>query len=117
MTTTLSVNSNNDIFIANNGRLAISNDLAAVMTIAEQAVKAQAGEMIYATDKGMPTLSLIWTGTPNLQMYEGYLRSTLMSVKGVSKVLSVSMGIQDGTLSYSAQIETIYGSEILNGEL
>lgn len=115
MTRTLTVDSNNDIFIAANGSLAISDGLVAVMQAAQQAAQTQLGEMVFAVDEGIPNFAAVWNGAPNLSQFEAYLRRAITAVDGVTAVDSLTTTVEGGALSYAATIQTIYGPGVLNG--
>lgn len=115
MTKTFSANSNNDIFLDSSGNLAVANAESAVSYACASASKAQLGEMLYAINRGIPNFQSVWLGAPNLAVFESYLRDTLESVDGVVRVTSLTSMSQNNILSYSAEIETIYGRIALNG--
>lgn len=112
---TIATNADNDIYIDSAGSLAIVSGLDAVMQVCEHACLAQLGEMIYAADKGMPTMATLWSGNPKPVQYEAAIRSTLLSVEGVTRVLSLRYDIVGEKYTYSATIETIYGVGSING--
>ena len=115
MTRTLTVNSNNDIFIALNGSLSVSDGLVAVMQAAQQSAQTQLGEMVFAVDDGIPNFATVWNGAPNVSQFEAYLRSAITAVDGVTSVDSLTTKVEGGALSYAATIQTIYGPGVLNG--
>ena len=69
MTATWQVNDNNDIFARAGGVLATAIDINAVQDFAEQAIKAQLGEMIYATDRGTNIEQELFDGNPNVSAF------------------------------------------------
>lgn len=105
---TFQTNENNDIFIGKNGNLAISSDLQALIQSCEQAMKAQAGELVLNTTRGIPTMQTAWGGSPNVAQFEAFSRRALLSVNGVIDA-SVSASTAGDTLRYTATIRTIYG--------
>lgn len=115
MTRTLTVDSNNDIFIGNDGSLSVSSDLQAVLYACAAAAKTQLGEMVLAVDEGMPNFEAVWVGSPNLAQFEAYLRRTLTSVIDVTGVSDLTITRAGGVLSYQVTIQTIYGSGVING--
>lgn len=115
MTQTLAVNKNNDLYIGRDGNLVIFFGLDAVLQACEHAVKAQLGEMVLATDQGIPNFQLIWNGTPNLIQWEAALRRAISQVSDVIEVVSL-VATQDGNvLNYTATIRTIYGEGSISG--
>ena len=115
MTQTIATNSNNDIYLDASGNLAIFSGQLAVEQACATASKLQLAEAIYQTNLGIPNFESVWNGTPNLAIFESYLRQTLMNVEGVVAVTSLNVSVSKNVLSYQAQIESVYGSLYLNG--
>jgi len=115
MTTTLAVDTKNDIYIASTGSLALVSALNAVLQACQQAAQAQRGEMIYQIDKGVPTLDTVWTGSPKVAQFKAYLRRTLMGVVDVLEVTNITTRVADNELHYTATIRTIHGTGNING--
>lgn len=111
----IAVDAENDIYADSTGSLAINTGLAACMQACAHAVKAQLGEMILAQDEGVPNFSLIWQGAPNLIQFEAAVRSTLLGVDGVTDVTSLTVTSSGGVCTYSATIQTTYGTGALDG--
>lgn len=114
MTRTFTRNGNNDIYIANDGRLAISTGLEAVKEACETASYALLAEMIYSQNRGLPYFQTIWTGAPNVAIFRRYLINTLLAIDGVTDVQSVTAQVQNNTLKYTAEIVTIYGATVIS---
>lgn len=110
----LAVNSKNDIFIGDDGALAVAKEIQAVKFSSGQASKAQLGEMMYATGLGLPTFDVVWNGSPNPAVYEAWLRRTLLNSPGVNEVRSITVSVSGDALKYSAIIITDYGEYVLN---
>ncbi|EIS4806040.1 hypothetical protein ACSD30_000715 [Escherichia coli] len=113
----LAVNSKNDLYINAAGSLDVAQDIRAVMHSAQQAAQAQLGEMMYATNLGLPTFGVVWNGSPNPAVYEAWLRQALINNPGVHDVRSITVTTVDNSLRYSATITTDYGELVLNGGL
>lgn len=111
----LAVNAKNDLYLSATGDLATADGLTAVMQAAAQAAKTQLGEMIYATDQGLPNFAAVWNGSPNLSQFEAYLRRALLAVTDVTGIESLDVTIAAGVVSYRAVIRTIYGLGVVNG--
>ncbi|POP42317.1 hypothetical protein CHU32_03525 [Superficieibacter electus] len=111
----IAVNAKNDIFINAAGNLAVAKDLTAAMHSAQQGAQAQLGEMMYATNLGLPTFDVVWNGSPNPAVYEAQLRQMLLDSPGVHDVLSITVTTIDNALRYSVTIITDYGELLLNG--
>ena len=115
MTRSLAVDGDNDIYIGPGGSLAVASGLEAVLQNCAQAAKAQIGEMVFSIDTGMPNFAAVWNGTPNIGVFEAYLRQTLLAVQDVTGIESISIAAGGGALTYTAVIQTIYGRGALNG--
>lgn len=115
MSRVISVDANNDLYIGADGSLAMSTALEAVLQACEQAAKTQLGELMYATNQGLPNFAAVWDGAPNLLQFEAYLRRTLSGVEGVTGIESLSTSIAANKLSYLVTIQTIYGLGAING--
>jgi hypothetical protein len=112
---TLSVDSNNDLFIGANGSLSTSDGIQATLQAAQQAAQTQLAEMIYAVDQGLPNFDVVWNGAPNLAQFDAYLRRAILAVDGVTAINELEVASAAGKLTYRAVIVTIYGSGAING--
>lgn len=121
MTKSLAVDSNNDLYLDNNGNIAIVTGLTAVMQSCQQAAQTLLGEMVLQTNQGIPYFQVVFTGVPNVAQFEAALRTAFLAVPGVTQVASIDI-IQTGdpdsaepfnALSYTATIDTIYGQGTL----
>lgn len=115
MTRCFSTNTNNDIFIDTDGRLAISSRLQAVLDLCEHAVKAQLGEMVLAVNQGIPNFQTIWNGAPNTVQFAAYIRRAILSVDGVLEIVTLNTEPVADVMTYSATIRTIYGQGDIGG--
>lgn len=111
----IAVDSNNDLYIGPDGSLALATALQAVMQAAQQAAQTQLGELIYATDQGVPNFSAVWNGAANVSQFEAFLRRTLLAVDHVTGISDLTITVADNRLSYAVTIETDYGPGALNG--
>ena len=110
MTQSVLTNSNNDIYLDANGNLAMGFGVPAVKQACFNVSKASLGEEIFSTLNGIPFFQAVFVGVPNIQMFQSYLRSAILSVPGVALIQSLTVTVQNNTLSYTAVIETIYGT-------
>jgi hypothetical protein len=106
MVSTFNTNSSNDIFIGPDGNLSILTGLGAVEAACATATKAQLGEMVFATDTGIPNFQALWIGTPEYGLWKSALLSTLQNVPGVASVESLDLSASGSTVSYVARITT-----------
>ena len=115
MTRIFQVNADNDIFATAGGRLAVAQDLQAVIQQCEHALKAQAGEMVYAVNRGVNALTRVFTGSPNLLSYEASARRQLDRIPDVVAVENFQATLVNNTLDYSVTIRTVFGSGLVEG--
>lgn len=115
MVMTFTTNENNDIFIGPDGNLSISTGLQGVLQACATATKAQLGEMCLATTSGIPNFQTVWVGSPNLAIWQKYLRTTIENVEGVIEVTELDVSVANNILSYTATIRSIYGPGEING--
>ena len=115
MTQTIATNSLNDIYIGSDGNLTFASGQTAVEQACATASKLQLEEAVFQTNLGIPNFQVVWTGVPNIPIFEAYLRQTLLNVEGVYAVTSLTSKGLNGVLSYVAEIESVYGTLYLNG--
>jgi hypothetical protein len=115
MTQTFATDSNNDLYLGNDGNIVIDNNLLAVRDICANAAKAQLGEMVLAVDQGIPNFQSVWSGNPNIAQFEAALRTTLSNIENVVRIIELDTQINSDILSYHAVILTTYGQIIING--
>lgn len=113
----IKVNSDNDIFIDNTGNLAMCSDLEACMQGCEQAARIVLGELPFAQLKGVPFFDIVFTSSPDLSLYEVYLRRLYMGVPNVTGINYINFKLEGTELSYEAGIVTIYGEGVISGNL
>lgn len=114
---TIAVNSNNDIYIDSSGNLAMVEGIDAILQQCEQAASIRLGELPYNQSKGIPFFDNVFTDSPDLALYDMYLRKQFNSVTGVVRVINIGFKQEGDVLSYEAVIETIYGSGETRGSL
>ena len=108
----------NDMYLDDFGNIALVYDLEAVLQGCRQAALTQLGEIVLATNQGIPYQTAIWVGVPNIAAYEAALRTAWLSLTGVVSIIQLTTVFVSPTLSYSATINTIFGSgSIASGEI
>lgn len=120
---TFAVNSNNDIYIDMMGNLAITTGLPAVQQVCQQAARTILGEMVLNTDAGIPYFETVFNGVPNLQQFDAALRTAWLAIPSVIEVVSLTFdqvanpqdGNRNSKLTYTATINTTFGSGVING--
>ena len=110
-------NENNDVYLGSDNKLAINDDLPAVLQSAQAAVEIQKSEALYSQNNGMPNDSVIWSGTPNLPQFEFFARKQISNVPGVVNIENFIVTTIDNVLQYQATIKTIYGTGDIDGRI
>lgn len=115
-----------DLYIDAQGNMAIATDQQAVLQACQQAALTLLGEMVLNTDQGIPYMTAVWVGVPNLGLFEGALRASWLAVPGVTGIpqLTTAYGevvipnttITTNAVSYSATIDTIFGTGTIASE-
>lgn len=116
-TTSLAVNSNNDIYLDENGNIAIVTDLLATLQACEQAVKTKLGELVLDTTRGVPYFETVFVGVPNLQIFNAGIKAAIIAEPGVVQIVALATKVNGGILSYTAEIQTVYGTGSILGEI
>lgn len=115
MVKTLGTNSSNDLYLGPDGNVVMLSGILAVAAACKTACLAQLGECVLETGIGLPNFQTVWVGVPDYAIWESYLQNTILNVEGVTSVQSVTLSALDNTLTFVAQINTIYGSTTING--
>lgn len=116
---TIDENGNRDIYCDSDGNLAFVTDVqgspVATALILKSRVEAQRGEMIYATDQGMPTRATAWD-TFNPKQFEAAWYAIALATQNVASVRSFDMYQAGNTLNYAAVIQTTYGTASVSSQ-
>lgn len=116
MTRTLASSVANDLIVDPSGNLIMLTGLAAVAADCRSAMQAQLGEMVFAQDRGIPTLATIWNQY-NPAQFQAAGRRALLRIPDVLGVESIVVTRDGGTVRYTATIRTIYGETVVNAGL
>ena len=113
MTSTLSVNSDNDIF-AVNGVLQVATGLTAVLQTCERVVKVIIGEIPFNTTLGIDYLNDAF-GDVNVIKFAASARVQINRVSNVTSISNFETTVSGGVLSYTATIATTFGTGAISG--
>jgi hypothetical protein len=114
MVQTFGTNSSGDIYLGADGNLVILSGIQAIAAACVTACLTQLGECVLQTEVGLPNFQTVWVGSPDYAIWETYLQNTLLNVDGVTSVQSIAISPANNTLTFVAQINTIYGSTTIN---
>lgn len=112
---TFAVNGANDLHLDDRGNLAMSSGARALAEVATQYVRTLRGEPTFDVVRGMPNMTTVWRGVPNLPQYEAALRQRLLAVPGVRSIVSLASSRQGEIFSYTATLRTDFGDVPVNG--
>lgn len=109
----ISVNSDGDMYLGPNGNIHTVRDLEAVVQLCTQASQVLLNELPYAQTRGIPFFDVALVESPDLSLYEVYIRRMLMGVKHVTSVDRVTFNIVGDQLKYEAHIITEFGKGVV----
>lgn len=101
-------------FIVTAGRIQTVSDLDAAKTVIDNTVRSQLGEYRYNTTKGIDYEGNVFSSSPNLQLFEAQVRRNVLRLSFVEQITSFEYNVNNGELSYSMTVSTIYGEAELN---
>lgn len=116
MTRTLATDASNDLVVTALGSVSVATGLAAVAADCRSAMQAQLGEMVFAQDRGMPTLATAWNQYIPAQ-FEAAGRRTLLRVPDVTGVDSFVVTREGERLRYTATLRTVYGEASIDASV
>lgn len=111
---TFDVTDGNDIYLGNDGNLAVVHDEAAVTNCCMHYARALRGEMLHRMDQGIPYWKTTFGRDADLPMFETAFRERMRGISQVQAVESFSASVNDNELHYTAVIRTVYGRITLN---
>lgn len=108
-----------DIYLDDNGNLAIKSDEQAILDILTNRIRTKKYEVQYDMNKGVPYFETIFANTGLLGLWRSYVIEEIERTSGVISVESLLYSLDEGNkkLSYTCQIRTIYGETSLNGTI
>lgn len=106
-----------DIYLDDNGNLAIKSDEQAILDILTNRIRTKKYEVQYDMNKGVPYFETIFANTGLLGLWRSYVIEEIERTSGVISVESLLYSLDESNkkLSYTCQIRTIYGETSLNG--
>lgn len=115
MTQTIAVNADNDMYLDSTGNIALVYGLQATLQSCAQVAKTILGEMVLATNQGIPYFEVVFNGIPNLTQYSAALQLAWAAVPDVIEIISLTIGQSGNQLTYTAVINTDYGVGEISG--
>lgn len=107
----------NDIYLDGDNNISVSFDLQAVLQACAQAAQTLLGEVFLNVNEGIPYFQTLWVGTPNVQQFNAALRAAFLNVPNVVEVISLMTSQVNNNLTYTAVIQTTFGSSGIQGAI
>lgn len=111
---TLGTNDTNSIYADQTGSLVVLSGAVALAQTLGQISRTRRGEMVFATDKGIPYWDTVFQ-TKDILMFEAAMRAEFMKHPEVNRINSFVVTISGEELAYVSEIDTIYGVVKVNG--
>jgi len=111
---TLAVDENNSMYLDSSGNLATLSGADALAQTLGQMSRTRRNEMLYATDRGIPYADTIFL-TKDVLMFEATMRNEFSLHPEVTGINSFTVSIDGDVLTYSAEVNSIYGAVTVNG--
>ena len=112
--TSVATNDNNDMFLDGQNNLSMVTGIQACLQDCQHVAQVRLGEMVLATDVGMPYFQSVFNNT-NPDQFKQALITAWLQVPNVTDVLGCSVIVIGNTLSYEAVIATTFGRGTING--
>lgn len=105
---------NGDIYLDGANNLVLIGGIQRVLQQCAQVMQLQLGEAIYATQRGVPYFSSVFDRY-QADRFEAAARTNLLTVSGVTSIISFSATVRGSTLFYEARILTEFGEGRISG--
>lgn len=116
MTQIFAVNDKGDVYVGPDGRMAIATGIIALAQRVKGRVQTLLGELPLAADEGIPYFEVAFTGDYNMLQFESYVRQIIIDTPEVTGINSLVITVVNKILSYTAEIDTVYGPGVtING--
>lgn len=112
---TISINSDNDLYLDTSGNLAITFNINALADISKNKVLTNLGEPQYNAEDGIPYFDTIFTDTPKIDLFQAAIIGDLESLDNIERVSNFEYKQDNGIFSYTLIEHTTYGDIELNG--
>lgn len=112
---TISINSNNDLYLDTCGNIAITQDINALADISKNKVLTNYGEALYNQLEGIPYFETIFTDTPKIDLFQAAIIKTLENTDNIQRISSFDYTQTNDVFSYELKEITAFGEITLNG--
>ena len=106
----------NDIYLDENGNIALCQDIDAVKIAVSCETKTNYGELQLNTTAGIPYFDTVFTAHPNIELFKSYMKEAILKVPNVLDVpiFKTYIDYKTSVLKYAIVINTEYGQGELN---
>lgn len=111
---TISTGKNNDIYLNGLNNLAMSEDAQGLANVVLNRTQTATGELQYDLSAGIPYFTTVFSDSPDLQMYEAFMRQDALSTPGVERVTAFSIDVSNNILTYKINLSTVFGEVTVN---
>lgn len=112
---TISINSNNDLYLDASGNVAITKDINALADISKNKVLTNYGEPLYNQLTGIPYFDTMFTDSPKIDLFQAAIIKDLENTENIQRVSKFEYNQSNGIFNYSVTEQTPYGEITLNG--
>lgn len=109
---TLQCNANEDLYLVDGRNLGILTGQDAVVQSVRQRCKMRLGENQFNTQEGVDYFGSIFSPQPNIDAAFVSIQNAILSTPDVLSVESLSINVSGGVFSYTANITTIYSTNV-----
>ena len=115
--TGIALDDNHDIYLDNQGNIALVKDIEAVKTAVDCATKTKYDEIVLDTRSGIPFFETIFTAHPDIELWKSYMKEAILRIPKVLGITAFKTYIdyQKSLLKYAVVINTEYGEAEING--
>ncbi len=111
---TLAVNDDNDIYAVNGVLQFLPSGAEATSQTVKRRMQTYLGEVLYNVNEGVDYFGTVFNGSPNVLTFESSARSNILDVQDVTGIESFTAEASNNVLTYTAEINTIYGTITVN---
>lgn len=112
---TIATDENNDWFLDSQGNLSFVTGIQAVSQSSKNYGSTKRGEMIHSIEHGVAFFDTAFDHAPSLSQFEASVRRRLSELPDLVSILNLSVNQNGEELSYTATLETVYGTVNVNG--
>lgn len=117
MNSTFLLNKDNDFEIGQDGNLRFVSGQAAIQQLAKDYLEVYKNELYFQQGEGLPYFENIFTGSPNIYLFEKALRSRILSIPGVNRIETLEIKRKEtniNALEFYLTLQTDSGTITVN---